>query len=140
MGMNKQLLQALFEYIIPSSQKLDMPSAAFIALSNIRFNDEDIQVFRNAINEITEITYSQFNSTRLQYDKMDQVLDHFKKNSKRLYNEVAFKVFNYYYTDVNILRKIGNNSVPLFPDGNVIPDDDLLIFEDVYLRGVIYRK
>ncbi|WP_431821054.1 hypothetical protein [Burkholderia sp. F1] len=44
-----------------------------------------------------------------------------------------------YYTDRNVLARIGAGAVPPFPEGNALDADDWMLLEPVYERGPIWR-
>ncbi|MQX38202.1 hypothetical protein [Roseospira navarrensis] len=44
-----------------------------------------------------------------------------------------------YYTDPVVLRAMGAGTVPPFPEGNALNDDDWTLLEPVYERGSIVR-
>ena len=62
-----------------------------------------------------------------------------KKTSFRMYNSLIISVFEVYYSAPEILEKISVLSVPPYPEGKFIEESDLLIFEDVFIRGKIYK-
>ena len=70
---------------------------------------------------------------------ISNALNVLKKNDLREYNSIIFLVFEFYYSNTQILENISKQPVPPFPKGKLIEESDLLIFEDVYLRGKIFR-
>lgn len=91
------------------------------------------------IGEINNLEYSKDFKT-LNVDEKKDVIQLFKKKSKRHFNEIVFKVITYYYTNEKVLSVISSQSVPPFPKGNFVKEGDLLLFEDVFLKGNIWRK
>jgi hypothetical protein len=57
----------------------------------------------------------------------------------RLFSNFVTHLLKCYYTSPNVLVKIGAGSVPPFPLGNILLQDDLTILESVYERGKCYR-
>lgn len=48
-------------------------------------------------------------------------------------------VMHCYYQDARVLRAIGVEPRPPFPDGYAVPDGDLTLLESVFERGRVYR-
>ena len=57
-----------------------------------------------------------------------------------LFSAFLTHVFRAYYTDREVLERIGSGSVPPYPDGNPCEPDDWTILEPVYERGQMYRN
>jgi hypothetical protein len=131
---NKEILEVIFDYIIPKSTEFDMISAAEL------INDEKESITNNP--DLVRITASY--STRIIKTKKlkDQIIELFnleKRKNLRIYNSIILFVFKLYYSNQRVLEKIGEQSSPPFPSGNILEETDLLLFEDVYLRGKVYR-
>lgn len=58
----------------------------------------------------------------------------------RLFSDTVAQLFKAYYSSPMVLAKIKSGSVPPFPHGNALPDDDWSLLESVYERGRIYRE
>ena len=58
----------------------------------------------------------------------------------RLFSEFLTHVFRAYYTHREVLDQIGSGSIPPFPEGNPMEQDDWSILEPVYERGQIFRN
>jgi hypothetical protein len=57
----------------------------------------------------------------------------------RLFSGFLTHVFRAYYSHADVLARIGAGSVPPFPEGNELGEDDWSLLEPVYDRGPIYR-
>ena len=75
----------------------------------------------------------------LDADRRLACVERAKRKSSRLATTVIVDCLKAYYTDAKILEKLSAGSVPPFPTGNVLEDDDWTLLEPVYERGPIYR-
>ncbi len=136
------ILTELFDFVIPPGKEGQLPGAGFLCKMDILFSSEDLSFFTEIVKQLSDDSNSIFGKefVCLSTDECRDLLRRFQKKSLRSFNELAFKIINYYYTNDRILEAIGIKSRPPFPDGNYVEEGDLLLFEDVYLRGQVYRE
>lgn len=122
--------QEILDAIIPANRELGLPSLKEIGLEKKAFLDSFyIELFKEIKNFINckESVPNEFKP------------DFFKKERFKYFHELTIRGINAYYTCEEVLTILHLASVPPFPDGNFIPEDDLLLLEPVFLRGNIYR-
>jgi len=138
---DKLLLKELFNFIIPPSLNNVMPGAGFLFDNNYCFKLSDVIFFNNVVIKLYSEYINPNNEGISRCDSSDlvPVIQKYQKNHRRDFNDLVFKVINYYYTDQHILHLIGIKESPPFPEGNLVDESDMLIFEPVYLLGKIYR-
>ena len=136
------IIKELFNFIIPPSSDKKLPGAAYLCDLDNHFSVQDFSLFRKTIEQISDYANSEYSKdfSKLNTSLQLSLLDDLKKKSKRNFNEIAFRIINYYYTSECVLKAIGQQSHPPFPDGNYVEEGDLSLFEKVYLKGAIYRK
>ena len=131
---NKKIIEIIFDFIIPQSKEFDMISSAEL------IDDEKKNILNNI--DLIQTVKSYSKNVEKEENLEKQIIQLFqieKRNNSRLYNEIILFVFKLYYSNQKVLKKIGKQSTPPFPNGNILEETDLLLFEDVYLRGKIYR-
>ena len=69
-----------------------------------------------------------------------QAINACKLEDVRLFSTMVGHLLKAYYTAPSVLMKIRSGSVPPFPGGNYLEEDDWSILESVYERGQIYRE
>ena len=135
-----EVLKFLLDFVIPSSSSCSLPSASFLFEKTIK--GKDFLLFHEAIKAIIEMAKIEYPEGfgSLNIDKKNTVIQHFKNKTKRNFNEIIFKIITDYYTSEKVLSVVSSQSVPPFPNGNFVKEGDLLLFEDVFLKGDICRK
>ena len=117
----------ILENIIPECKKRSLPSA-----SKINF-DKSVK-----INDF----YKKFFNLLIKYNEGNEIfsVEKFKKNNFKLIYDLSLEVLKFYYTNESVLKVISKNSLPPFPNGNQIDKGDLLLLEDVFNKGKVYRE
>lgn len=136
------VLKKLFDFIIPPSSERSMPGASFLCEKDNFFSNEDHSLYRKLINQLLYLSLSMHEKkfSQLNNYEITTVIHKMRKELIKEFNKLAFLVLRYYYTNKKVLDLIGVGSIPPFPDGNIIPEGDLLLFEQVYIKGKIYRE
>jgi hypothetical protein len=135
------MIALILDTIIPSDQELSMPSAAAI--------DFDAYAARNGVQDLVARYAATVESVAqekqalpfaaLSKDDRLRVIDATRTKDIRLFSGFITHVFRAYYSDGEVLDRIGSGAVPPFPEGNVLENDDWSLLEPVYERGQIYR-
>jgi len=137
----KRTLNTLLNLIIPQSEDGKMPAATAIGFIPYMHN-ENIAAF---IQEVLIITINESHNnygqefSALCNDEQSQLIKKLRRNHFRFYNRLTTHVIQCYYQHDDVLRAIGLEARPPFPDGYVIEEGDILLLEPVFLRGKIYR-
>jgi hypothetical protein len=140
--MEDKKLEIVFNFVIPPSSDNKMPGAGFLCEKENYFTTQDITLFNNTINQLSLDAQLEFDKefTQLDFQELSLILKVFKKKNLRNFNNLIFRINTYYYSNDRVLKAIGIQSRPPFPDGNFVIEGDLLLFEEVYLRGNICRE
>ena len=134
-------LKELFDYVIPATLNNGMPGASFLFDFEVNFSASDILLFKKVLTQISDFSKTKYEKEYVKLSIIDKqiILKTLKQKSNRSFNELAFGIMRHYYTNNTILEAIGVKSRPPFPDGNSILEGDMLLFEQVYEKGQIYR-
>lgn len=127
--------------ILPGDAGLDLPAgsrvdmAAYAAEQGI---EDRLRAFLALLDEVArDLDGPDF--AGLAAERRLECVERAKRKDFRLANSVIIECLKAYYTDPEVLRRISAGTVPPFPDGNFLEDDDWTILEAVYERGPIYR-
>ncbi len=135
-------LDLLMDAIIPGDAELSMPSASELSLTirgqNI-FEQVTAKRFLRTLDGICQERFSE-DFENLNGAQMLTVINACKTQDFRLFTAFVTDLLKLYYTSPEVLTLIGVGSVPPFPHGNQLEDDDWSILEQVYERGTIYRE
>ena len=135
------VLKELFDYVIPAGSNNVMPRASFLFDYNAIFSSSDVLVLKMVLSLVSDYSVSQYGKEYVELSITDKqlIMKTLKQKSNRKFNELAFIIMRHYYTNDIILEAIGVKSRPPFPEGNSIPEGDMLLFESVYEKGKIFR-
>ena len=142
---NSEQLQVLYDIlglIIPSSDEYSKPSAAIILDSKIKLPEEFILMSNSVVNHVQEICDLNLSKDwgKLENEEKISVINLFQKKENRLFTNFCLSIINAYYTNELVLKAINTKSIPPFPEGNQVKEIDLLMLEEVFLKGEIFRK
>jgi hypothetical protein len=134
-------LKEFFDYVIPATSNNGMPGASFLFDFEVNFSASDILLFKKVLTQISDFSKTKYENEYVKLGIIDKqiILKTLKQRSTRNFNALAFGIMRHYYTNNTILEAIGVKSRPPFPDGNSILEGDMLLFEQVYEKGQIYR-
>jgi hypothetical protein len=137
------MIKIVLDAIIPADSKLSMPSASEIDFSAYVIKHQIKKIVRDFLVELTKSSNEQFSNffTDLNEDEKIKALNQCKLKNVRLFSDFLKHVFSAYYSDIRVLSLLEVGSLPPFPIGNIISeDDDWTILMSVYERGSIYRE
>ena len=120
------MLKTLLDTLIPGDNQLNMPSASLIDFNAYQTKYGINNLVIDLLLEITKISEEQFskNFMDLNGEQRIKVLNKLKLKDIRLFSNFLEHVFKAYYSDKRVLSLIGSGSLPPFPDGNFIDEDD----------------
>lgn len=72
--------------------------------------------------------------------QLSSFLDYLSGTHYLLYKKFRLQLLSIYFTDQDILKKLGLSTIPLYPNEKFLPDLNYDLLEPVYLRGEIWRK
>jgi hypothetical protein len=136
------LVHFLFNYIIPESKSFELPGGAILLDSKEVFTE----TFKNLLDKSLFLLEGLIkNKSKIKFNSKCvhnsiELIDEFKRNNSRIFNELSLNIISFYYSNTNVLKKIGIKSIPPFPDGNSVLEGDLLLLEPVFIKEEIYRK
>lgn len=134
-------IELILDTLIPADAELGMPAASRIGFDSYiqRYGIEDIVTRYGALAD----SLAQDKLAR-SFDSLDNearltILNASRSADIRLFSSFLTHVFRAYYSDRDVLERIGSGSVPPFPEGNPLDQDDWSCLEPVYERGQIFR-
>jgi hypothetical protein len=135
------MIALILDTIIPADQELDMPSAASIDFDTytVRYGVQDLTSRYSALVESVAQEKQSQPFSALNEDQRLSVVNATRSKDIRLFSGFITHVFRAYYSDGEVLARIGSGAVPPFPEGNALESDDWGLLEPVYERGQIYR-
>jgi hypothetical protein len=135
-------LQVIIDAMLPGDPDLGMPCASSIDFeSHLGRHDvgdiayEFVRILDKVCSEKFSLSFIDLNSEQ----KM-QAINACKLVNVRVFSTLVGHLLRAYYTSPLVLSKIGAGSIPPFPRGNSLPQDDWSILEPVYERGQVYRE
>jgi len=134
-------LKLVIDAMLPGDPELGMPSASLIDFNNYLRTyhlEELIDAFTSILEQVCIEKYSQLFSELDSIQKLNAI-NACKLKNIRIFSTMVSHLLRAYYTSPEIQMKIGVGSVPPFPNGNSIAEDDWSLLETVYERGRIFR-
>jgi hypothetical protein len=135
-------LNTVIDVMLPGDPGLGMPSAsqigfeAYLAQYRLGSMAQDfLQMLEGVCIEKYSMSLGQLSAAQCL-----QAIQACRLKDIRLFTAMVEHLFKAYYTAPEVLRLIGAGSVPPFPQGNALAQDDWTLLEPVYLRGPIYRE
>jgi|LakMenE01Jun11ns_1017448.scaffolds.fasta_scaffold9864967_2 hypothetical protein len=133
-----KLFNLLFNYIIPECKSRKIPGAAILLESTETFTEEFMQSLTKTLYLIEMIINNKSERKLYSYSELD-IIEEFKRKNTRIFNELILYIITYYYSNQIVLKSIGIQSIPPYPDGNFIIEGDIFLLEQVFLKQRIYR-
>lgn len=135
-------LDLIADTILPGDPELGMPSASQVGFETyLRQHgaQEAASEFVRMVNQVCERKFS-VTFPALDLPQRLQAVNASRLVDIRLFAAVVTHLLKAYYTDPDVLRRLNAGSVPPFPRGNPLPDDDWTLLEPVFDRGRIHRE
>jgi hypothetical protein len=135
------MLSCILDTIIPAEPIEGLPSAAAIGFTAYCNKYSVLQLsesFTKMVGMVTQQERGQ-DFCELDEDMRLHMLNLCRTRDIRLFSSFITHVFRAYYSNRNVLERIGSGAVPPFPQGNLMASDDWTILEPVFNRGAIYR-
>ncbi len=135
------MIKLVLDTFIPGDTSLGMPSAALIDFETYQRKYGIHQLVSDFLAELAVLSLDKFGKkfADLNEDSRLAVVNACKAKNVRLFAAFLTNCFRAYYSDKAVLSCIPTGSVPPFPIGNVLEQDDWSLLEPVYDRGPIYR-
>lgn len=134
-------LDFIVDTLIPGDASRSLPPASRIDFDRYLANYSLEAVSSEFIAMLDQLCNEKFKRlfTELDSDEKLKAVNACKLINVRLFSDFVTHLLKCYYTSPTVLAKIGTGSIPPFPAGNIIAQDDWTILESVYERGKCYR-
>ena len=136
------MLNLIIDTILPGDRTLNLPPASKINLDIYvnRYSKQDLMSeFLNLTNKVCLDKFASNFSELSDIDRL-KALEACRSANIRLFVDFITNLFRAYYTNSKVLEGINSGSIPPFPSGNILENDDWEILEPVFERGRIYRS
>ena len=137
----KIIIYEFLNFLIPPGSDGKMPGAcSLVDHFELTCSDFFLKLSKET-KQISEASCSLYKKkfTELNSAEISSILSDFKIKNSVMFNQLATQILHYYYTNIEVLKAIGFLSIPPFPEGNFVEEGDLLLLEQVFLKGRIFR-
>ena len=133
-------LTSLLNLIIPASEDGKMPGASDIVFIDYINNENQLSLIQEGLIRIIDETNNQYCQEFSALSVADQltIVNVLKRELFRFFTDLTTQVVQCYYQHDDILKAIGLDARPPFPEGYDVEEGDILLLEPVFLRGKIY--
>ena len=69
---------------------------------------------------------------------VSKFMDHLKQKNYRLWNCFRVELLTIYFSNPEVLQSLNSSKEPLYPRGQVLPEIDYQLLEEIYERGPIW--
>jgi len=134
-------LNSIIDTLLPRDEALGMPSAAFIDFYTYLKQNGLTAVSLEFIQMLDKVCEEKIGASFVNLNQIQKMkaINSCKLVDIRLFSEMVTHLLKAYYTAPGVLIKIRSGSVPPFPTGNYLDEDDWTILESVYERGQMFR-
>ena len=134
-------LHLIIDTMLPCDPELGMPSSSSVNFDAYLVDRNISNVAFEFITMLDKICIKKFSLSFIDLNEEQRMkaINACKLENVKLFSFFVECLLKFYYTNNNVLNKIGAGSVPPFPNGNLLKQDDWSILESVYERGKIYR-
>jgi hypothetical protein len=135
-------LKTVIDTMLPGDPVLGMPSASTIDFEIYLKQHKLNQLSFDFIKMLDKVCEEKKGMAFIDLDEVNkmQAINDCKLVDVRVFSAMVGHLLKAYYTDPAVLIKIKSGSVPPFPNGNPIEEDDWSILEPVYERGRVFRE
>ena len=135
-------LKTVIDAMLPGDFALGMPSASTIDFEIYLKQHNLNQLSFDFIQMLDKVCEEKKGMAFVNLDEVKkmQVINACKLVDVRVFSAMVGHLLKAYYTAPSVLIKIKSGSVPPFPNGNPIEEDDWSILEPVYERGQVFRE
>lgn len=136
------MLHAIVNTMLPGDVDLGMPPASEAGIQSYFSQNRLVELIDDFTRLLEGVALDKCGQAFLRLDVASrlQAINACKLVNVRLFSTFLTHVLRAYYTTPAILRSIGAGSVPPFPSGNDLAQDDWSMLEVVYERGQVYRE
>ena len=134
-------LHLIIDSMLPGDPELGMPSASSVDFDAYLVRHDLVDFADEFITMLDKVCTDKFSLSFIDLDVEQRMkaINACKLVNVKLFSSFVDCLLRFYYTNNNVLNKISAGSVPPFPNGNLLKQDDWSILESVYERGKLYR-
>ena len=135
-------LQVIIGAMLPGDPELGMPCASSIDFEAYLERHDLVGVAHEFVRMLNKVCGDKFSLPFIDLlpEQKMQAINAYKLVDVRGFSALVGHLLRAYYTSPLVLARIGAGSIPPFPQGNSLPQDDWSILEPVYERGQVYRE
>lgn len=135
-------LNIIIDTMLPGDPELGMPNASSIIFIDYLERHNIVDVADEFVSMLDKVCGDKFSQSFIDLDATQkmQAINACKLVNVRVFSSLVTHLLRAYYTSQSVLMRISAGSIPPFPQGNSLPQDDWSILEPVYERGKIYRE
>ena len=141
--IEKSILVALLDVIIPADNARELPSAAELNFLEYleEFGADHIPKIKEELDELNKAALDKTSSFffELEKDKQLELCALLRETKRRFARTILVQTLNCYYQDSRVLAAWGRKAGAQFPGGNEVPQGDLTLLDPVRKRGKIFR-
>ncbi|PDH40724.1 MAG: hypothetical protein CNE99_03100 [OM182 bacterium MED-G24] len=138
------ILACLASILIPASDKYDIPGAddETIMSDIISAAREHAESFKTGLDAFDAYAQSEFDTDFVSLDHDDRmaIVEHFQDNAPHFIHALVSVTVSVYYQDTRVMKSLGLEARPPFPEGYELPQGDWSMLDPVKERGEIWRK
>lgn len=136
-----ELLDSILEHMIPASEDGRMPGAGSVGFWTYVESKGEASWICSGLALLLEAASAEFGLpfSQLSMVGRTEFIAAQRRKQFRFFSRLTHQVIECYYQDARVLRAIGLETRPPFPDGFRALDGDLSLLEPVFIRGKIYR-
>jgi hypothetical protein len=133
---------AIIDTMLPGDASMGMPPASEAGVASYFAQNRLEQLVADFTQLLENVALAKCGQTFLNLDPAArlQSINACKVPNVRLFSAFLTQVLRAYYTAPSVLRLIDAGSVPPFPTGNDLAQDDWSTLEAVFERGQVYRE
>jgi hypothetical protein len=139
-GSEQQSLRCIVAHMIPASAEHGVPGADDdrIFADIVASLDREAAAVRQALALLDQLAGGALHT--LPVERQRSVLQDFRKQQPASTTALIATTVRCYYRDDRVMRSLGMEPRPPFPEGFDVPQGDWSILEPVRARGRIYRE
>lgn len=134
-------LELLLDTVLPGDEILGLPSARQAGVSSFLKNQGKLPLIIEYVDKLNSIAHIKYEKS---WQSLDvgirlQCIEISLRADLKLANSAISQLLKGYYSSETVLVQLNAGSVPPFPSGNVLKDNNWDLLESVFERGPIYR-
>ena len=135
-------LHVIIDALLPGDPELGVPSASSIDFDTYLERHDLVDLSHEFVKVLDNVCSDKFSMSFIDLDATQkmQAINACKLVNVRVFSSLVTHLLRAYYTSPSVLIRIGAGSIPPFPQGNSLAQDDWSILEPVYERGQVYRE